>query len=151
MRGGARSQAHIFQKCVTGLVTVTTSHKEQTSPWRIWCFFLDMCPIIIGHIQSSPKNIYLKTCSCSFSRAQSTSLLISTLCSTQGVLRISSCSGLWFNPRRGWWQVPNLSAHTKTNKIISTWVLEASVAFKPLGFQDIGHHRNIIPLNLIIT
>ena len=30
--GGARSHAHILQKLVAGLVRVTTSHKEQTSP-----------------------------------------------------------------------------------------------------------------------
>ena len=38
-RGGACNQVHILQKFATGLVKVTTSHKEQTSPCRILVFF----------------------------------------------------------------------------------------------------------------
>ena len=52
------------------------------------------------------KNIYLKTCSASFPRAQSASFLLSTLNSLQGVMEIISCSSTLFNPSRGAWQVP---------------------------------------------
>ena len=48
----------------------------------------------IGHIKSSPKNIYLKTCSSSFTRAQSASLLSDfhpELCSG-GAAVVGSCS-----------------------------------------------------------
>ena len=41
---------HILQKFVADLLKVTTSHKEQTSPWRIWG------DVRIGRIKSSPKN-----------------------------------------------------------------------------------------------
>ena len=50
----------------------------------------------------------LKTCSASFPRAQRASVLLSTLSSLQGVLRVSSCSGLGFNSCRGGWQCPSL-------------------------------------------
>ena len=46
-----------------------------------------------------------------FPRAQSAPFLLSTLNSFQGVLKISSCSSAWFNPRRGRWQVPMASAN----------------------------------------
>ena len=39
--GGMRSQAHIFQKFATGLVKVTTSHRQQ-SPLTDFSVFLDM-------------------------------------------------------------------------------------------------------------
>ena len=53
-------------------------------------------------------SIYLKACSTSFPGAQSASLCLPT--SAQGVLRVSSCSSMWFNPYRGRWQVPTASA-----------------------------------------
>ena len=46
-----------------------------------------------------------------FLRAQGASFLISTLNSFQGVLKVSSCSGTWFNPCRGRWQMPICSWH----------------------------------------
>ena len=41
-----------------------------------------------------------------FPRAQRASFLLSTLTSFQGVLTVSGCSGSWFIPCRGRWQVP---------------------------------------------
>lgn len=45
-------------------------------------------------------------------RAQRALLLISTLNSSLGVLKISSCSGSWFHPCRGGWQVTICSWYT---------------------------------------
>ena len=104
---GACSHAHILQKFAAGLPKVTTTHEEQTSPWRILVFFLDMrrCKNW-AHKNFSPKiSTYLKICSASFPRAHSASLLTSTVNSTQGVWQVSSCSGSWVNPCRSIWQV----------------------------------------------
>ena len=46
-----------------------------------------------------------------FHWAQSTSFLLSTLNSFQGVLKISRCSSTWFDSWRGRWQVPICSQH----------------------------------------
>ena len=46
-----------------------------------------------------------------FPRAQSASFLISILISFQGLLKVSSCSGLWLSPYRGRWHVPIFSWH----------------------------------------
>lgn len=87
------------------------SHEEQTSSWRILVFFYIWGDARIGFIKS--KNIYLKTCSASFPRSQSTFLLTSTLSSAKGLLWVGSCSGSRFNPCRGRWQVPNSSSHNE--------------------------------------
>ena len=39
VRGRCMQHTHILQKFVADLLKVTTSHKEQTSPWRILVFF----------------------------------------------------------------------------------------------------------------
>lgn len=79
----------------------------------------------------SPKIIYLKTYSSSFPRAQSASLLVSTLSSDQGMLGVCSCSGSCFNPYRGRWQV-------------------AKLQFTPLAPQHIGicTRPKVLPLTL---
>ena len=76
--------------------------------------FLDMrrCQKWAHKISSN----YLKACSSSFPRAQRASRLVSTLSSTQAVLRVCSFSGSCFTPCRGWWQVPDFSSHLEHNK-----------------------------------
>ena len=49
---------------------------------------------------------YLKHCPSSFSLSPECLILLSTLNSFQGVLKVSSCRNMWFNPYRGKWQVP---------------------------------------------
>ena len=47
-----------------------------------------------GKKKRKERKYLMKTCCASFPGAQSTSLLIATLSSFQGVFRVSSCSGL---------------------------------------------------------
>ena len=52
-------------------------------------------------IKSGPENMYLKTCSASFPRAQRFSFLLSSLNYFHYQLKVSSCSSTWLNPCRG--------------------------------------------------
>ena len=58
----------------------------------------------LGLSKSSPENVCLKICPASFPRAQSVSWSQPEI--FQGMLKVSSCSGSWFNPCRGSRQVP---------------------------------------------
>ena len=104
-RGNTCNQAHIFAEV---LIRVTASQEEQTSPWRNLVLFWIGEDARIGLIKSAPENILTiwRPVLPVFLRAPGASFLISTLNSFQGVLKVSSCSGTWFNPCRGRWQVP---------------------------------------------
>ena len=53
----------------------------------------------------------LETCPSSFSLSPKYLISLSTLNAFQGVLKVSSCRSMWFNPYRGKWQVPMASTN----------------------------------------
>ena len=102
-----------FLQVSASFTKVIAGHEEQTSPWRILVHFLDMKGYKNwAHKISSWKYLVIwRPVLPVFPRAQSASLLFTTLNSFQGVLKVSSCSSTWFNPCRGRWQVPMESAN----------------------------------------
>ena len=93
-----------MQSSTDFLQKVSASHKEHLPSWRILVLFQILGVTRIGLIKLAPENIFWKTCPTSFS--QSTECLISALNpnSFQRLLKISSCTSIWFNPCRGRWQ-----------------------------------------------
>ena len=93
-----------------------------------------------------------------FPRALSASFLLSTLNSFQGVLKVSSCSGSWFDSCRGRWQVPIcgwhsplLSAHPSLIvlqrlplhlKSTNSWLLDPGHSSSNFSFLTCNNGRN---------